>query len=206
MGEQVFGMHGAQKSLKKRKKKCPQVTKKIQFSSGKNMQLSTSILLLLSMSTAAKKHRGKQEQLRGQPKSFFSFRSPTYMNLDFFEFSLNTGSTISSYVLHVDTSVALLNYGYLVSWTLYGAVGENGTAPTSPDDPSWNVVDAQFNVDFSVPENNLNPGLFTYKVSNLFNSNQTYQYFGIVGVINPPFTMPTTIRFINPVVEVDFYS
>ena len=126
------------------------------------------------------------------------------MNQDFFEFSMNSSTTISSYVLHVDASKALLFCRYLFSWTLYGSIGENGIAPTSPDDPSWNVIDAQFNVDFSMPPT-LNPGHFTYNV--VKHDTVAYRYFGFVGVIVPLFSPSLQpYQFINPVTGVDFCS
>ena len=174
---------------------------------------SSFVFLLLSVIiVVANKHRGKHEKhekLRGQQEfhhqpSCFSFKSPTYMNQDFFEFSLDSSSTITSYVLHVDTRKASLNRGCLVSWTFYGSVGEKGVAPINADDPALTVVDAQFNVDFSVPEDPHKPDLFIYNISNLFTSNQTYQYVGFVGVLNPPLSTPFSFRFTNPVTQVDF--
>ena len=123
----------------------------------------------------------------------------------FLEFSLNASTAISSYVFHVDTSIASLDAGYLTSWTLYGSNGSNGTAPTSPSDPTWVFVDSQSDVDFSMPQNPLNPGLFTYTFVN--GTSVTYQFFGFVSTLIPPMNIFEALKpYTNPVTEVDFCS
>ena len=125
------------------------------------------------------------------------------VNANFLEFSLNASTTISSYAFHVDTSIAVFDFGYKTSWTLYGSLGSNGTAPTSPSDPSWVLVDSQSDVDFSLPQDPLNPGLFTYTFVN--GTSVTYQYFGFVSTLIPPTNPLYALKpFTNPVTQVDF--
>ena len=123
------------------------------------------------------------------------------LSAHFWEFSLNASTTISSYVLYVDASIASLDAGYLTSWTLYGSLGSaNGTAPTSPSDPSWVFVDAQTDVDFSIPQPGLpiRPDVFYYPL----NASVTFQYFGFVGSLTAP--VNATAPFVDPVTSVKF--
>ena len=141
----------------------------------------------------------------------YRFHSPTFVDLSakFWEFSLNASTTISSYAFRVDDDIVSSDPGYLVSWTLYGSLGSSdGTAPTSPSDPSWVFVDAQTDVDFSSPETDLfTPGL-PFRSSEVFyyplNSSVTFQYFGFVGSVTPP--LNSTVTFADPIIAVKFCS
>ena len=133
------------------------------------------------------------------------------LSAHFMQLSLNATTTITSYAFLIDTGYffrhfVYFNTGYKSSWTLYGSLGsDDGTAPTSPTDPSWVLVDSQSDVDFSTPQNFLNPGLFTYTFVN--GSSVTYQYFGFVTTLVPPMHFLEVLKpYINPVTQIDFCS
>ena len=134
----------------------------------------------------------------------YRFKSPSFVDLSahFWEFSLNASTTISSYAFRVYNDLATEDAGYLVSWTLYGSLGSaNGTAPTSPSDPSWVLVDTQTNVDFSqlfTPGFPLRDDVFYYPL----NTSVTFQYFGFVGSLTAPAN--ATSPFIDPIKSVKF--
>ena len=136
------------------------------------------------------------------------------MNLSaqFLSFSLHAVTTIKSYAFLIDTGYffrhfVYYNTGYLISWNLLGSFGSNGTttAPTSPSDTSWVLVDTQDNIDFTMPQTFLNPSHFTYTFVN--DTTVSYQHFGLVSTLTPPMNPLEALKpYISPVIHIDFCS
>ena len=124
---------------------------------------------------------------------------------------LNASITIQSYSILIDTGYFFrhfiyFNTGYLTTWTLYGTIrSSNGTTPIFPSDPSWMILDIQYNIDFSNPQDFHNPGLFTYTIVN--GASVSYQYFKFVTTLIPPTdSLEAAKPYANPVLQVDFCS
>ena len=163
-----------------------------------------SLLLAVCVGTlSARQLRYREEQSRDLQIGGLcaQFWSPTFFSpaTGFMEYTIPTPFVVSNYFLWINTTVASLDAGILVSWNLYGSLGtSNNTAPTTATDSSWVLLNSETGVDFSVPQNSFLPEVYAYNVTS---NGVAYPYFGFVFDVPAP---PPT--FVCPVVRCPFGS